>query len=70
MVRGIYSHELDDVDFVWLINNFKENNPDHYTVEIPGSPIVLLWVPVDQSDSVAVEQIETNNKVINSKAME
>jgi hypothetical protein len=62
MSRGIYSHELDDADFCWLINNFKANNPDHYAVELPGSPIVFLWIPItveeEESTSYAVKTSE------------
>jgi hypothetical protein len=45
MARGIYSHEHDDTDFLWLINNYKSSNNSCFLVDIPGYPILLLPMP-------------------------
>jgi len=45
MCRGVYSHEKDDSDFAWLINNYKAMGNKSILIEIPGSPIVLITIP-------------------------
>ena len=45
MARAIYTHELADPDFSWLIQNFRENNPSYGLIEISGVPLVLLEDP-------------------------
>jgi hypothetical protein len=42
MARPIYTHEMFDPDYSWLITRFKENNPTYVLVDIAGSPLVLL----------------------------
>lgn len=42
MVRPIYAHEMCDPDFSWLINTFRENNPDYMAVESSCLPVVLI----------------------------
>lgn len=44
MARPIYTHELIDSDFSWLLNTFKENNPNYICVEAAGLPVVLFKV--------------------------
>jgi hypothetical protein len=67
MARPIFSHELIDPDFSWLLSTFKENHPEYYAVEQGGLPVVLFKVtdeeiykynsipslpePVDSTDS-------------------
>lgn len=45
MSRGVYSHEQDDSDFAWLINNYKNSGKKCILIDIPGSPIVLISLP-------------------------
>lgn len=42
MGRPIYSYELEDPDFAWLISNFKENNPHSTIVETSCLPVVFI----------------------------
>jgi hypothetical protein len=45
MVRGIYSHELEDSDFAWLFSTLKEKNPQLTMVDIQGLPVVFINIP-------------------------
>lgn len=53
MARAVYTHDLQDPDFSWLISSFKENNPGYAFVEGSGVPLVFVkemeptFVPVD-----------------------
>ena len=42
MGRPMYPHELSDPDFSWLINSFRENNPNCTVIESSCLPIVLI----------------------------
>ena len=42
MVRPVYSHELTDPDFAWLLSTFAEEHPGYVVIENPGSPVVLI----------------------------
>ncbi|MGI6680983.1 MAG: hypothetical protein ACOX3T_05850 [Bdellovibrionota bacterium] len=42
MARVVYPFELSDPDFTWLINNYLEENPNIFTVQTEGCPIILL----------------------------
>lgn len=42
MGRPVYSYELTDPDFSWLISNFRENNPGYCLVESSCLPIVFI----------------------------
>ena len=42
MGRPVYPHELGDADFSWLVNSFRENNPDFTIVESSCLPVVLI----------------------------
>lgn len=42
MVRPIYAHEMCDPDFSWLINTFRENNPEYVPVESSCLPVILI----------------------------
>jgi hypothetical protein len=44
MARAIFSHELGDPDFQWLLNNFTEQNPTTITVDASCLPIVLVML--------------------------
>ncbi len=51
MGRAIFSYEMTDPDFSWLLTSFGENRPEFVAVDIPGLPIYFLRV----GDSVKVE---------------
>jgi hypothetical protein len=42
MGRPVYPHELNDSDFSWLINSFRENHPNYAVVESSCLPVVLI----------------------------
>lgn len=42
MGRPIYSHELNDPDFSWLISNFQENHPHYSAIDISSLPVVFI----------------------------
>ena len=42
MARPIFTHELADADFSWLLTTFKENNPSVVSIEIGGLPTLML----------------------------
>lgn len=42
MARPVYSHELTDPDFSWLLSNFQESHPNYVLVESPCLPLVLF----------------------------
>jgi hypothetical protein len=44
MARPVYPYELHDPDFSWLLDNFRENNPQFTLHENPCQPLVLLDV--------------------------
>lgn len=42
MARAVYSYELEDPDFVWLINSFRETHPGYCLCDSPMLPVVLI----------------------------
>ncbi len=42
MARPIYSHEVLDADFQWLLQHYCENNPAAFMVDSTCMPIVLI----------------------------
>lgn len=42
MANPIYSYELNDPDFVWLFEQYLENNCEYCLVEEMGLPVVLI----------------------------
>jgi hypothetical protein len=44
MGRAIFSYEMTDPDFSWLITSFAENRPEFVTVDVPGLPIFFLRI--------------------------
>jgi hypothetical protein len=56
MGRPIYSHELEDNDFKWLINSFKERRPNYVCVEASCLPVVLI----EQAHTSLIEQADVN----------
>jgi hypothetical protein len=44
MARPIFTHELTDADFSWLLSTFKENHPEYIAVEAGGLPVVMFKV--------------------------
>ena len=44
MARAIFSHEVVDPDFQWLLTNYAERNAGSFTVDVTCLPIVLVLV--------------------------
>jgi hypothetical protein len=65
MARPIYSHELIDPDFAWLIASFQEENPNYALVDAVGLPLVLICRPV--IDSLALLPMLPEPEAIDSE---
>lgn len=48
MARPIYQHETTDPDFAWLINTFKENHPEYFSLETSGLPVIFFKLSEDE----------------------
>ncbi|MFO0417493.1 MAG: hypothetical protein ACK5Y6_09415 [Pseudomonadota bacterium] len=44
MARAIYSHEINDPDFQWLISNYTERNGVQAMVDVTCLPVVLVMM--------------------------
>jgi hypothetical protein len=44
MTRAIFSHEVVDPDFQWLISNYVERRGGVLTVDVTGLPVVLIML--------------------------
>jgi hypothetical protein len=42
MARPIYSHEVLDPDFQWLLQNYSENHPHAFVLDSTCLPIVIV----------------------------
>ena len=42
MGRPIFTFELSDPDFAWLISNFKESHPQYNALESSSLPVVFI----------------------------
>jgi len=42
MARPIYSHEVLDPDFQWLLQNYSENHPNAIVLDSTGLPVVIV----------------------------
>ena len=78
MGRPIYTYELADPDFSWLISNFKENNPQHVSIESSNLPIVFISSQSQTTDAgeekaatfelpPCAEEIDTNSELVGRK---
>ena len=57
MCRAVFSYELGDPDFSWLLSTFQESHPHYFMVDSTGLPLVLVQTGRGevQSDSTAPE---------------
>lgn len=46
MARAIYSHELIDPDFAWLVSSFLEDHPQYTLIDSVGLPLVFIERPI------------------------
>lgn len=42
MARPIYSHEVLDPDFQWLLQNYSENHPNAFVLDSTCLPVVIV----------------------------
>lgn len=42
MCRAIFSYELGDPDFSWLLSTFQETHPNYFMVDSTCLPLVLI----------------------------
>lgn len=52
MARAIFSHELGDPDFQWLLTTFTEQHHTSVTVDAPCLPVVLVLLTADEKAAV------------------
>jgi hypothetical protein len=48
MARAIFSHELGDPDFQWLLSNYTEQKPTAAMVDAPCLPVVLVLLTPEE----------------------
>jgi hypothetical protein len=60
MSRGVYSHEQDDSDFAWLIDNYKNSGKKCILIDVPGTPIVLITLP--DTENSEIDQINSSKQ--------
>lgn len=53
MARAIFSQELGDPDFQWLISNYVEQRNATALVDLPCLPIVLVVITPQEQETVA-----------------
>ena len=57
MGRPVFTYELGDPDFSWLVSNFQENNPEYTLLESSSLPVVFVNT-VEYADSVCYAEDE------------
>lgn len=63
MCRAIFSYELGDPDFSWLLSTFQEAHPDYFMVDSTCLPLVLIKMGTGgvQTDSDPAELSSTED---------
>ena len=61
MCRAMFSFEVSDPDFSWLISTFQEENPDCFCVESGCLPVVLL--PQFAKQNVHTDEIKNEEEL-------
>lgn len=63
MARTVYSYELQDEDFTWLLNNYLEENPSSFTLQVQGCPVIVLSdCSIKKENTCCSEHTETNEE--------
>jgi hypothetical protein len=52
MTRAIFSHEVVDPDFQWLISNYVERRGGVLTVDVTGLPVVMIMLDENERAKV------------------
>jgi len=55
MARAIFSHELGDPDFQWLLSNYTENKHATSMVDVPCLPVVLIVLTPEEKAAVLTQ---------------
>ncbi len=42
MARAVYSHEMGDPDFEWLLSTYSERVPHGIRIDQPGMPFTII----------------------------
>lgn len=53
MTRAIFSHEVVDPDFQWLISNYVERKGAVVTVDVTGLPVVLIMLDENERSKLS-----------------
>ncbi len=53
MTRAIFSHEVVDPDFQWLISNYVERKGGVVTVDVTGLPVVLIMLAENERNKLS-----------------
>ena len=61
MCRAMFSFEVSDPDFSWLISTFQEENPDCFCVESGCLPVVLL--PQFTNQNIYTDEIKNEEEL-------
>ncbi len=59
MARGVYSHEIGDQDFQWLISGYTERITTAATVDLPTLPVVLIVLTEDERSAFTAASLPT-----------
>jgi hypothetical protein len=53
MARAIFSQELGDPDFQWLLTSYTEQRGATALVDVPCLPIILVKITAEEQETVA-----------------
>ena len=62
MARAVYSHELTDPDFAWLVASYMDNNPSQVLIDLPGLPLVFIAGDQSLQDELADNHPSSKSK--------
>ncbi len=61
MARPIYSHEVLDADFQWLIQHYCEKNPGSFMIDSTCLPVVLVVGEGKEKVAAKAEEMSLNH---------
>lgn len=65
MARAVYSYELDDPDFNWLLMHFELSHPNYIMVQEDALPIVLIKC---ESEDLSLEEEQSETLLLDRPA--
>lgn len=66
MDRAVLPYELEDPDFAWLINSYRESHPDCITVEDPTLPTVIIVLNREPEDQTVAQVLAESKESTSS----